>query len=198
MRPKRRSVANYQAPHYRRNTSPRCPSGEHQMRKRTICMVAALFLASAPLAQAQGGTSTGSPQESERLSPTERKILTDARVAAITIALQLTSEQQQYWPAVEEAIRARAEGRYRRLAALEGRISQTREVDPVRLYRERADSLAQRAAELRRLADAWQPLQQSLSPDQKARLRLVAVRVLGRISSAADSRRTETARREKR
>jgi hypothetical protein len=162
------------------------------MRKRTICMVAALFLAGAPLAQAQGGTSTGSPQESDRLSPTERKTVTDARVAAITIALQLTSEQQQYWPAVEEAIRARAEGRYRRLAALEGRISQTREVDPVRLYRERADSLAQRAAELRRLADAWQPLQQSLSPDQKAWLRLVAVRVLGRISSAADSRRTET------
>src|SRR3712207_2243088 len=132
------------------------------MRSRTISMAAALFLTGAPLALAQGGTSTGSPQESDRLSPTERMILTDARVAAIRIALQLTSEQQQYWPAVEEAIRARAEGRYRRLAALRGRTSQTGEVDPVRLYRERADSLAQRAAELRRLADAWQPLQQSL------------------------------------
>src|SRR5918994_5327026 len=162
------------------------------MRRRTICMVAALFLAAAPAAQAQGGTSTGSPQESDRLSPTERKIVTDARVAAIKIALQLTSEQEPKWPAVEEAIRARADGRYRRLAALQERISQTGEVDPVRLYRERADSLAQRAAELKRLADAWQQLAQSLSPDQKARRRLVTVRVLGRMSAAADSRRTET------
>jgi hypothetical protein len=163
------------------------------MRKGTICMVAALFIAGAPLAQAQGGTSTGSPQESERLSPTERKILTDARVAVIKIALQLTSEQEPKWPAVEEAIRSRADGRYRRLAALQERISQTGEVDPVRLYRERADSLAQRAAELKRLADAWQQLAQSLSPDQKARLRLVTARVLEGGRSAVDSRRTEMA-----
>ena len=163
------------------------------MRKRTICMVAALFIAGTPLAQAQGGTSTGSPQESGRLSPTERKILTDARVAVIKIALQLTSEQEPKWPAVEEAIRSRADGRYRRLAALQERISQTGEVDPVRLYRERADSLAQRAAELKRLADAWQQLAQSLSPDQKARLRLVTVRVLEGGRSAVDSRRTEMA-----
>ena len=163
------------------------------MRKRTICMVAALFIAGAPLAQAQGGTSAGSPQESERLSPTERKILTDARVAVIKIALQLTSEQEPKWPAVEEAIRSRADGRYRRLAALQERISQTGEADPVRLYRERADSLTQRAAELKRLADAWQQLAQSLSPDQKARLRLVTTRVLEGGRSAVDSRRTEMA-----
>ena len=137
--PKTGFVANDQESHDKRSISPRCPSGEHQMRKRTICMVAALFLASTPLAQAQGGTSTGSPQDTERLSPTERKIVTDARVAVIKIALQLTSEQEPKWPPVEEAIRARAEGRYRRLAALQERTSQSGEVDPVRIYRERSE-----------------------------------------------------------
>jgi hypothetical protein len=76
----------------------------------------------------------------------------------VKAALQLTPEQQQFWPAVEDAIRARSEARYRRLSAVEDRIGQWREVDPVQLYRERADALAKRAAGLKRLADAWQPL----------------------------------------
>lgn len=77
----------------------------------------------------------------------------------------LTPEQEKLWPAVEEAIRVRAETRYRRLAALGERMDQWRDVDPVQLYRARAEALADRAAGLRKLTDAWQPLYQSLTPD---------------------------------
>ena len=115
----------------------------------------------------------------------------DARIGAIKVALQLTPEQQKSWPAVEEAIRARSEARYRRLSAFEERIGQWREVDPVLLYRERADSLAERAAGLKKLADAWQPLYQSLAPDQKMQLRLVTVRALEGMKNAVESRRMD-------
>jgi hypothetical protein len=106
-------------------------------------------------------------------------------------ALQLTPEQEKFWPAVEEAIRARAETRYRRLATARERLDQTREIDPVQVYRQRADVLADRAAGLRKLADAWQPLYQSLTPDQKTRLRLVTVHALEGLRTAMENRRME-------
>jgi hypothetical protein len=44
------------------------------------------------------------------------------------------------------------------------------EIDPTELLRNRTDALAQRAVELKNLANAWQPLYQSLNPDQKIRM----------------------------
>ena len=109
----------------------------------------------------------------------------------IKAALQLTPEQQQLWPAVEEAIRARSDARFRRLSAFVERAGQWREVDPVQLYRQRADVLTERAAGLKKLADAWQPLYQTLTPDQKTRLRLVALRAAERVRALAESREVE-------
>jgi hypothetical protein len=157
-----------------------------------ISTVAALFIVGAPMALAQQATSgSGSTSDSGRLNQAEFKMLTDIRVGVIRAALQLTPEQEKLWPAVEEAIRARAETRYRRLAALGERLDQWRDADPVQLYRQRADVLADRAAGLRKLADAWQPLYQSLTPDQKTRLRLVTVHALEEFRTALENRRTE-------
>ena len=162
------------------------------MLKRAIGVITALFIVGAPMmVHAQDASATGDAHDNERLSPTEFKILTDVRVGMIKIALQLTPEQQQYWPAVEEAIRARSEARYHRLSTLEERAGQWREADPVQLYRKRADHLAERAAGLKRLADAWQPLYQSLTPDQKMRLRLLTVRVIKGMRNTMDSRRMD-------
>jgi hypothetical protein len=71
------------------------------------------------------------------------------------------------------------------------RLDQQRAVDPIELLRGRADALAQRAAGLNKLADAWQPLYQSLTPDQKQRMRVLAVRVLRQLKDAVDTRRME-------
>lgn len=43
--------------------------------------------------------------------PTEARGLTDNRIQAVKNALQLTREQMKYRPAIEEAVRARADGR---------------------------------------------------------------------------------------
>ena len=162
------------------------------MRKGMIGTVAALFIVGAPMAHAQQATpAPGGTPDSGRLNQAEFKMLTDIRVGVIRAALQLTPEQEKLWPAVEEAIRARAETRYRRLAALGERMGQWRDIDPVQLYRQRADVLADRAAGLRKLADAWQPLYQSLTADQKTRLRLVTVRAIEGLRTAIENRGME-------
>ncbi|NGM32922.1 hypothetical protein G4G93_03060 [Methylobacterium sp. DB0501] len=141
-------------------------------------------------------TTTGAIGESATVSQAtvsqaNFKVLTDARIGVVKAVLQLTPEQQRYWPPVEEAIRARAEGRYHRLSALVGHLQQRGEVDPIAAMRTRADSLGQRSAELKRLGDAWQPLYQTLGPDQKERMRLVTARIIGGLREAIETRRRE-------
>ena len=162
------------------------------MRKTMIGVVAALFIVGVPVTHAQQASSgPGGTPESGRVSQADFKVLTDIRVGVIKAALQLTPEQEKLWPAVEEAIRARAETRSRRLAALRERMGQSRDVDPVQLYRQRADVLADRAAGLRKLADAWQPLYQSLTPDQKTRLGIITVHAVEGLRTAMENRRME-------
>ncbi len=55
--------------------------------------------------------------------------------------------------------------------------------------RGRAEALTQRGANLKRLADAWQPLYQTLNPDQKERMRLLAMHVVREIKGAVERHR---------
>src|SRR6516165_3052342 len=151
------------------------------MLKTVTGLLTALFVA---------GFSPAHAQESPPSIPsqTDFKVLTDARIGIVKAALQLTPEQEKLWPPVEEAIRARAETRYQRIAAIAQRRSQQGEVDPIALLRDRSDALAAKAAALKKLADAWAPLHQSLNADQKQRMRLLAVRILHQLRGGMDPR----------
>jgi hypothetical protein len=100
--------------------------------------------------------------------------LTDARVGIIRAALQLTPDQEKYWPAVEEAIRTRSknqQARFQRLAELrDSGPMEAVERNPIELMQRRAEALSQRSVELKKLAEAWEPLYKTLSPDQKKRM----------------------------
>ena len=48
------------------------------------------------------------------------------------------------------------------------------ERNPIELMQRRADALAQRSADLKKLADAWDPLYKTLSADQKKRMAFVS------------------------
>jgi hypothetical protein len=105
--------------------------------------------------------------------------LTDMRVGIVKAALQMTPDQEKYWPAVEEAIRARAKNRQARLEQIaelheNGAMEALRERNPVEIMQHRADRLVQRGADLKKLADAWEPLYKTLSPDQKKRMAFVS------------------------
>lgn len=116
-----------------------------------------LFVAHPTLVHAQEATDSQDVQIPERLSPSDLKAITDARIGLVKAALQLTPEQEKYWPAIEEAIRARAEVRRRRVAGLEALSNQQGDLDPSKLLKNRAHALAQKAASLNKLVDAWQP-----------------------------------------
>ena len=164
------------------------------MLKTVAAGLTALFVTAFSLAYAQAPSATttatsGGDQQAARLSAADLNALTDARIGIVKAALQLTPEQAKYWPAVEEAIRNRAMGRQVRLAA---RQRDQGDGDPIDMVRHRADALAQRSAELKQLADAWQPLAGTLTPEQKQRLRFFAANILRLVPRAIEARRAET------
>ncbi len=138
----------------------------------------AMLMTASPLAYA-AETSTNTVGMTHP-SAADFKSLTDARVAMTKAALQLTPDQEKLWPAVEDAIRARAknrQARWERVAQLRGSdpMEALHEHNPVELMQRRAEALSQRAADLKKVADAWEPLYKTLSEEQKKRMAFVTV-----------------------
>jgi zinc resistance-associated protein len=128
-----------------------------------------------------GPTLAQQPSQSERphharVTTDDIAAFTDARIAALKAALKLTPVQEQHWPAVEQALRDVSKERAKRR---EARTAEPR-ADAIQRLRDRADALASRATALRRLADAEQPLYQSLDEAQKRRFDLM-VRIAARL-----------------
>jgi hypothetical protein len=162
------------------------------MLKLVAAGLTALFVTASPIANAQA------PAGGPRLSAADFDRLTDARVNLVKAALQLTPDQEKYWPAVEAAIRSRAKDRQARVAAAAARLNELRERsaievmrdrDPIAFLHRRADALAERAADLKKVADAWEPLYQTLSQDQKRRMAALTIFVLREMRNAVEERR---------
>ena len=123
------------------------------------------------------------------------------RIDLVKAALLLTPDQQKYWPAIENAIRARAEDRKARLAKIaetvgkradESSFEVMRNRDPIAFLQRRSEALAQRSADLDKLAEAWQPLYKTLSPEQRQRMAALAIFVLHDMSDVVERRRAQS------
>ena len=141
------------------------------MRKKIVTAgTTALFVAASTLAIAQ----SPSPQAIERPSASDWKNITDARIDTVKAALQMTADQEKYWPAIEDAqgfkfIRTEFPHSFCRgcdAGLLVFRPSRNR--DPVEFLHRCAYTLAQQASDLKKFADTWQPLYQTLDSDQKS------------------------------
>jgi LTXXQ motif family protein len=146
------------------------------MIKRTAATAIVLLMTTSSLAYAAETSSTVGMRQP---SAADMNSLTEMRVGVVKAALQMTPDQEKYWPAVEDAIRARAKNRQARLERLvelqeKGAVETLRERNPVELMQRRADMLVQRGADLKKLADAWEPLYKTLSTDQKRRMAFVS------------------------
>ena len=126
-----------------------------------------------------------------RMSIEDRAAFVDAKIAAVKAGLKLSPEQEKMWPPVEAAVRdfakqrmalanARASEREARRAEQDQKSSQdgksaaadqTR--DPMARLRDRADRMAETAAGLKKIADAADPLYNSLDDGQKRRLSML-------------------------
>ena len=145
----------------------------------------------------------------QRFSADDKAAFVDARIAAMKAGLRLTPEQEKNWPAVETAIRdyakqriVRAEARAserdaRRAERQQAKADKSGEAtkqqasrpapDLVDRLRQRADAMAERAAGMKKIADAADPLYKSLDDGQKRRLAAL-VRMGGRLDGGGAMR----------
>jgi hypothetical protein len=72
------------------------------------------------------------------------------------------------------------------------RIEVLRDRNPIAFMKKRADRLAQRSADLKRLADAWEPLYQTLTPEQKRRMAFLAIFAVREMRDAVEERRVRS------
>jgi hypothetical protein len=90
----------------------------------------------------------------------DRAAVVDARIAEHKAALKLTPDQEKNWPAYEAALRNLAKLRVER-------YQEQKPANPVALLRQRAEDLSSASAALKQLADAEEPLFNSLDDTQK-------------------------------
>ncbi|QOG16258.1 MULTISPECIES: Spy/CpxP family protein refolding chaperone [Bradyrhizobium] len=166
------------------------------MMKVVVIGTAALLLTVPSIARAQ----TPSPATPEKLNAVDRSTLMDMRIDLTKAALQLTPDQEKLWPPVESAIRARAEDRKARVAKIsetvgrradQNAVETMRNRDPIAFLQRRSEALAQRSADLDKLAEAWQPLYKTLNPEQRQRMGALAVLVLHDMSDVVERRRAQ-------
>jgi hypothetical protein len=162
------------------------------MNRIVLGAVALVMGLGSSLAYAETAVPTGREPDEQMITPADLSALTDARLGVIKAALQMTPDQAKYWPAIEEAVRARAAGRLQRLKALAALTDKGgADTDPVTLMQERASNLIQRGSELKKVADAWEPLYKTLTDEQKQRMRLFAAHFLNMVINAGHVRRMQ-------
>ena len=174
------------------------------LRSAALLGVAAAALAMAPAAKAidQGfAPRPDFPGARQDLRAADLNALTDERINIVKAALQLTPDQEKYWPAIVDAIRTSAKNRQARIANAATRVAELhdrgpiealRDRNPVDFLRRRADALAQRSADVKRLADAWQPLYQTLSPDQRERMAFLTIYAVHEMRDAVEMRLSQS------
>jgi hypothetical protein len=148
------------------------------MWKTVLAGTAALSIAGASLALAQQSPPADPPRW--RPSAEDTTALTDARIAALRTGLKLSAEQEKHWPAVEAAIRdldkqraARVEARRSDREARRSGNNTPARPDAIARLRRGADAMTSRGTALKQLADAAEPLYNSLDEGQKRRFAML-------------------------
>jgi hypothetical protein len=146
------------------------------MLKTFLAGATALAIAGGAYAYAQQSSTTGAGGEFQRvrharMSAEDISAYGEARIPALHAGLKLTAEQEKLWPPVESALRDLAKQRSERFAA---RANADRPKDPIERMNLRAEVMGQRAAGLKKLADAAGPLYKSLDDGQKRRFAALA------------------------
>ena len=141
------------------------------MWKAIVAGTAALAIAGTSLVYAQQRSDRdGMMQQRRQFSADDLRAFGEARLAALKAGLTLTPEQEKNWPAFEQAARDWAKVRIERRTAMRNAPATD---DPVERLRQRATSLSETGAALKKLADATDPLYKSLDENQKRRFAIL-------------------------
>ncbi len=152
------------------------------MKKTIIAAATAALIAGSAASFAAGpgpgagpGPAGPGAEHSERWrpNPADQAALTDARIAALKTGLKLTPDQDKLWPGVEATLRDVAKDRQARMAAWRDARKDGAAADPIARMRLQADAMSGRAADLKKIADAAEPLYKTLDDGQKHRLQIL-------------------------
>ncbi len=138
--------------------------------KKVLLLAAAAVIAGAPFAG-----SAVARDRADRVALIANQIVAqeDVRIARIKADLRLTPDQEKNWTGLESALRDAGKTRAERQVALQanrGPQQQKESGDLIAHLKDRAKVLADRSANLTKLADAAQALYASLDDQQKKRL----------------------------
>jgi hypothetical protein len=111
--------------------------------------------------------------QADRNGPTDNQIANDvdAKIARLKAELRLTPDQEKNWPGLETALHDYGIDQFKMMIA--GRSArQDRDERPndIAMIRSEADQLTSRAASLKKLADAADPIYGGLDDHQRRRL----------------------------
>jgi hypothetical protein len=102
------------------------------------------------------------------------KLTSDARLAALKAGLRLRPDQDKNWSTFESTVRDLAKQRQDRLQQLAAQNAGSAQgTDAIALLRQRADLMGQTSADLKKYADALEPLYKSLDDAQKRHMLLL-------------------------
>jgi zinc resistance-associated protein len=160
------------------------------MWKPVIAATAALALLGSSLVFAQqSGGGGGSGGHHRQVNPDRYVKRANARIAAIKAGLELTPDQQQQWGAyqqsLEDLIQFRAQRMQARQAAQQPAGSAQPKKgggDPFARLSRRVDAMTQSAPLVKKMADAGEPLYQSLSDAQKGRFKMLTQALLPKLT----------------
>jgi zinc resistance-associated protein len=141
------------------------------MWKTVLAGTTALVIAGATFAFADQGPGRHDRAQHWRMNAADISAFADARIAALHAGLQLNTEQEKNWPAMESALRDLAK---QRSEQFEARKNAQAPADPIERLSRRADAIEQRGAALKKLVAAAGPLYQSLDDAQKHRFTVLA------------------------
>ncbi len=115
----------------------------------------------------------------QRTGPSDNQIANDvdARIARLKADLQLTSDQEKTWSGLQTALHDYGVGEFKTVVAgrssridREGQSQRNDHPNDIAMMRDEAAELSSKAASLKKLADAAEPLYGSLDDRQKHKL----------------------------
>ena len=146
------------------------------MKKSVLAVTTAAILAGSAATYAVAQQPPAPPKQAAedqwKPSPADRAAFAGARVAALHAGLALTPEQEQLWPPVEAVLKDMAQKREARQEERRAAWDKDKKDRPDAMQRLRrgAEMMTETGADLKRLADAAQPLYDKLDDAQKRRL----------------------------
>jgi len=141
------------------------------MRQTTMLLMSATLLASlAPI----GCAVARDRSDHSELTASQMTDRADVRTAKLKVDLNLTADQEKNWPAFAAAMQdMNTKQANRRVGLRDARAQQHGTPDALDDMRKRADFQIERSNDLKKFADAAQPLYGSLDEQQKSRFALV-------------------------